>query len=60
LEKVEIEFSDVDYQLLVAMAACADESIDEYCRHMVMIAVSWDLKEAGSQLEDNSTFNPRT
>jgi len=60
LEKVEIEFSDVDYQLLVAMAACADESIEEYCRHIVMISVGVDLKEAGSQLEDNSTFNPRT
>ena len=60
MAKVEIEFSDVDYQLLVAMAACADESIEEYCRHMVMIAVSWDLKETGSQLEENSTFYPRT
>jgi len=59
LEKVEIEFSDVDYQLLVAMAACADESIEEYCRDMIMISVACDLKEVGSQLEDNPTFNPR-
>jgi len=55
----DIEFSDVDYQLLVAMAACADESIEEYCRHIIMISVGVDLKEIGSQLEDNSTIHSR-
>ena len=60
MEKVEIEFSDADYQLLVAVAACADESIVEYCRHVIMMAVSMDLKEVSDQLEENSTFCLRT
>jgi hypothetical protein len=57
MAKIEIEFSDVDYQLLVAMATYAKESIEEYCRQIIMNAVSWDLREAGSQPEEkNSTF----
>ena len=59
MAKVEIEFSDVDYQLLATIAACPKESIEECRRHIIMISVGWDLKELGSQLEDNSTFNPR-
>jgi len=61
MAKVEIEFSDVDYQLIVAMATYVHESIEEYCRQIIMNAVSWDLREAGSQLEkENSTFYLRT
>ena len=60
MAKIEIELSDIDYQLLAAIAACSNESIDEYCRNIIMISVGWDLKEIGSQLEDNSTFHPRT
>jgi len=56
MAKVEIEFSDVDYQLLATIAAFANESVEQYCRHIIMISVGWDLKEAGSQQEDNSTF----
>jgi len=59
MAKVEIEFSDVDYKLLATIAACAKGSIEEYCRHTIMISVGVDLKEVGSQPEDNSTFNPR-
>ena len=54
MAEVEIEFSDVDYQLLATIAACANEPIEEYCRYIIMVSVGWDLKEAGSQLEENS------
>ena len=59
MAKVEIEFSDIDYRLLATIAACANVSIEEYCRHIIMISVGVDLKEVGSQLENNSTSNPR-
>jgi len=60
MAKIEIELSDIDYQLLAATATCANETIKEYCRHIIMTAVSMDLKEVGNQLEENSTFYPRT
>jgi len=60
MSKIETEFSDIDYQLLAATATCANETIEEYCRHMIMIAVSMDPKEVGNQPEEKSTFYPRT
>jgi hypothetical protein len=60
MTKIEIELSDSDYQLIAATATCANETIEEYCRHIIMTAVSMDLKEVGNQPEENSTFHPRT
>ena len=52
MTKVEIDLPNVDYQLIRAMAAYANEAVEEYCRQVTMGAVAWDLEEASSQIKE--------
>ena len=54
MPSVTLQFSEVEYKLIDAMAAFAKKPIKEYLRQIVLSALSSDLQEVGREIEEVS------
>ena len=59
-KKIEIELSEVDYRLIDATATYVKQSIEAYCREVIMKSACLDLKGIVNQLEDRANFIPKS